>query len=164
MALQTIQTLKSPSYGILSLFVAGLFGLTLMYFDEFLFTVPYLTFYLPIEKIGNFALDIVLALLTGVVMAISLYQIKIVGTRKNAGSKVGLSGIFAALVAGACPCYYLVPLLSIAGGLGGILGAVGTAFYALQLPVKLASLGLLGFVTYSLEKSLTAACYVGTKS
>ncbi len=69
-------------------------------------------------------------------------------------------GIFPALVAGACPCYYLVPLLAVAGGVGGVLGAVGIAFYTYQIPVKIASLALLAFVSLSLERSLAASCKV----
>lgn len=159
MVFQTIQTLKSPVYGALSLIVGSLFGLTLLYFDEFVFFSPYLAFHLPLEKFGNFSLDLTLALFTAMVMAISLYQIRLVRVQEESSrGKIGLTGVFAALVAGACPCYYLVPLLSVAGGIGGVLGGVGIAFYSMQLPIKLASLGLLGFVTFSLERSLRASC------
>lgn len=72
--------------------------------------------------------------------------------------KIGIAGIVAAFLAGACPCYYLVPLLAVAGGVGGALGTVGILFYAYQLPVKLASVVLLIFVSFSLERSIRASC------
>ena len=109
---------------------------------------------------GNLALDLTLATLSGIVMASSIFQIIGVPRAGKAQGKVGLMGILAAVVGGLCPCYYLVPLLAVAGGLGGALAVVGIAFYAYQIPIKLSSLALLGFVTYSLERSLRASCSV----
>ena len=68
--------------------------------------------------------------------------------------------MLAAVVAGACPCYYLVPLLALAGGAGGVLGALGIFLYNLQIPIKLLSLALLGFVLLMLERSLVAYCRI----
>ncbi len=111
-------------------------------------TVPYL------------ALDLAVSLLSGVVIVLSIYQLRNTPFRKSAGSGIGLAGIVAALVAGACPCYYLVPLLVVAGGAGGVLGAVGIFFYSIQIPIKLASLALLAVTTLVLERSLRAACAI----
>jgi hypothetical protein len=62
-------------------------------------------------------------------------------------------GIFAALLAGACPCYYLVPLLAIAGIIGGTLGEVGILLNSFQIPIKLGALVILVVATYKLNKS-----------
>jgi hypothetical protein len=75
-------------------------------------------------------------------------------------ARAGLGGIVIAFVAGACPCYYLVPLLAVAGGAGGTLVTVGIIFEAYQIPLKLISVALLGTVMYTLERSLRAACAV----
>ncbi|MCS4538759.1 MAG: hypothetical protein HYY67_07885 [Thaumarchaeota archaeon] len=158
MAIQMLQTLKIPMFAMIALTIATFFGFTLFYFDEFLFLTPYLTFYVPVEKIGNFATDILLSLLTGVVMANSLNQIRLVSSMKSANSKFGVVGIFGALLSGACPCYYLLPLLTLTGVAGGMLGVLGIMLYTYQLPMKLASLGLLALMMFSLERSLKASC------
>jgi hypothetical protein len=62
-------------------------------------------------------------------------------------------GIIAALLAGACPCYYLVPLLAVAGTVGGALGAVGILLNAFQIPIKLGAMLILVVATYKLNKS-----------
>ncbi len=130
----------------------------LFYFDEFLFFAPYFTFYLPADRVVTFVFDTAVSVLSGVVLSLSVYQTKVIPKDANRQGKLGIAGIVAAFVAGACPCYYLVPLLAVAGGVGGALGTVGILFYAYQLPVKLASVLLLLFVSFSLERSLRASC------
>jgi hypothetical protein len=117
--------------------------------------------YVPPDGVGLFSLDVLLSALSGVVLALSIYQMRNVVPcmGKNQG-KTGLSGIIIALVAGACPCYYLVPLLAVAGGAGGALAAAGIQFEAYQLPIKLVSLAPLGTVAFSLERSLRATCKI----
>ncbi len=158
MALQLLSTLRRPLTGLSAFIIALIFLFTFLYFDFFLFLSPYVTFYAPPDRAGLLLLDASISVLSGMVIALSAYQIKNVprGT-KNQG-RLGVAGVFAALLAGACPCYYLVPLLAAAGGAGGILGALGIAFNAYELPVKLGSLALLGFVTFGLERSLRASC------
>ena len=60
--------------------------------------------------------------------------------------------IVVALLAGACPCYYLVPILAIAGTVGGTLGAVGILINSFQIPIKLSALMILAVATYKLNK------------
>ncbi len=130
----------------------------LLYFDEFLFVAPYFTFYLPADRVATFVLDATVSALSGVVLSLSVYQVNVVHNGAKRQGRIGIAGIVAAFVAGACPCYYLVPLLAVAGGVGGALGAVGILFYAYQLPVKFASVLLLIFVSFSLERTLKASC------
>jgi hypothetical protein len=93
-------------------------------------------------------------------MALSIYQVRNVPRLATNQGKAGLGGIIIAIVAGACPCYYLVPLLAVAGGAGGALAAIGILFEVYQLPIKLVSLALLGTVAFSLERSLRAMCRI----
>ncbi len=138
--------------------IASSFAAVLFYFDEFLFVAPYFTFYLPADRVTTFVLDATVSALSGVVLSLSVYQLNAVHDGAKRQRKLGIAGIVAAFVAGACPCYYLVPLLAVAGGVGGALGAVGILFYAYQLPVKFASVLLLISVSFSLERSLKASC------
>lgn len=143
---------------LLALLITSSFAVVLFYFDEFLFVAPYFTFYLSTDRVATFVLDAAVSVLSGVVLSLSVYQLRAVPNGARRQGKIGVAGIVAALVAGACPCYYLVPLLAVAGGVGGALGALGILFYAYQLPVKFASAALLIFVSFSLERSLRASC------
>jgi hypothetical protein len=121
-----------------------------MFFDQFLFIAPYLVFYVPLTGLATLALDILLSILTGIALVVSLQQFR--SLRSRGTSYTGILGIVVALVAGACPCYYLVPVLKIAAGVGGALGAIGILLNAYQLEVKTASVMLLLIVSSTLEK------------
>jgi hypothetical protein len=155
--LQVFQALRKPSYSLGAGVIALLFGILFVYFDGFLFLFPYPVFYLPADGLLTFGLDLSTSILAGTVIAASVYGIK--NLRKGGSqAKGGLAGIIVALVAGACPCYYLLPLLAVAGGAGGVLGVLGIYMNAYQLPIKVISLALLATVAFSLERSLRASC------
>ncbi len=141
---------------MISLTLTGLF----LYLDEFLFIRPFLVLYVPPERVGGLGLDLALSTLSGSVISLSLFELRNLPGKGSPSAKTGMLGIVIALVAGACPCYYLFPLLAVAGGVGGVLGAIGIAFYTYQIPVKIASLSLLILASLSLEKGLTAYCKV----
>lgn len=163
MTFQLLEILKRPVVALAALGVATILGFIYLYFDELLFVYPYFTFYVPLDSIGIFILDIALSAISGFVMAVSAYQLKNLPKNGN-GVRTGIAGSFLALLAGACPCYYLIPLLAVAGGAGGVLGVIGIAINLYELPIKLASLVLLGFVTLSLERSLRAFCEIKNRA
>jgi hypothetical protein len=127
-----------------------------MFIDQFLFIAPYLVFYVPLTGIAILALDMLLSILTGIVLVVSLRQVR--SARSKGTAYTGVLAIVAALFAGACPCYYLAPLLTIAAGLGGALGAIGILLNAYELEVKTASVVLLLMVSWALEKNARMAC------
>lgn len=159
MAPQTLSVLRRPWIGlstaVISLTFTGLF----LYLEEFLFLKPFLVLYFPTERLGSLALDLAISVLSGIVISLSLFELRNL-PKGNPSTKAGLLGIVTGLVAGACPCYYLFPLLAVAGGAGGALGVIGIAFYTYQIPVKIASLALLTVVSLSLERGLAASCKV----
>lgn len=159
-SLQVVGALRRPAYGLAALAIAVIFGTTFLNFDEFLFFAPYFTLYVPPGGIGMIVLDLAISILSGITIALSIFQIRNVPRIGRTQGKVGLAGIVSALLAGACPCYYLVPLLAVAGGAGGALATVGIFFDTYQLPTKILSLILLASVTFSLERSLKASCNV----
>lgn len=151
---------KKPLYASLFLLVA--FGLIIlfMYSDEFLFFAPYLTVFVPPDRALYLVLDLVISALSGIVILASTFQLTRFAASGSRYTKTGFVGVMAALIAGACPCYYLVPLLAFAGGAGGFLAVLGVTFYTYQIPVKLASLALLVSVTFIQERSLRAQCAI----
>jgi hypothetical protein len=160
MTVQTVQVLRRPAFGLVTISVAAIFAFTFLFFDDFVFISPYFLFYVTPSRSPYLALDLTISLLAGSVIALSIYQIRNTRSNKANNTKVGLAGVVAALIAGACPCYYLVPLLAVAGGAGGFLGALGIFFFTIQIPIKLSSLALLAFVSFTLERSLRAACEI----
>jgi len=154
-----VDTFRDAKYALLATPIIIGYGVTLLFFDQFLFFSPYFIFYLPSSEIGNLALDIVLTILTGLVLTVSIRQLVLQRGRRGT-SKVGAVGIIAAILAGACPCYYLVPLLAVAGAVGAALGDVGILLNAFQVPIKVAAILLLLFSTYKLNKS--GICKVST--
>jgi hypothetical protein len=127
-----------------------------MFIDQFLFIAPYFVFYVPLTGVAILALDALLSILTGIVLVVSLQQVR--SARSKGTAYTGVLAIAAGLFAGACPCYYLAPALTMAAGLGGALGAIGILLNAYQLEVKTASVVLLLIVSWALEKNARTAC------
>ncbi len=140
--------------------VALLFGTMFLYFDEFFFVKPYFVVYIPLDRLSILMLDVLISVLSGVVLTLSVYEIRSFPYQKDSYRKAGLAGIVGAFLAGACPCYYLLPLLAVAGGAGGALGALGILFFNYQVPIKLGSLALLLLTSFMLERNLRAACAI----
>src|SRR5208283_4839422 len=147
-----LDTFKDAKYVLLGVAIMVGYGIMLLFFDQFLFFAPYFTLYVPTSAYGNLVLDVALTFLTAIVLTVSIRQILLQRQGKGA-SKTGLLGIVAALIAGACPCYYLVPLLAVAGAIGGTLGAVGILLNAFQIPIKLGAMLILLVATYKLNQS-----------
>lgn len=160
MQLQVVAVLRRPPFALLGLAIALVFSLVYLYFDEFYFLSPYLVAYVDPTRLPTFLLDLAISGTSGVVLTLSFYEVRQYPGLKRSYRKSGFAGLVAAFVAGACPCYYLVPLLAALGGAGGILGAVGILFSDYEFPIKLGSLALLAFAGYTLERSLRTACEI----
>jgi hypothetical protein len=148
--------LKRPSLLVATILVVVSYGLLLMFIDQFLFVAPYLVFYVPPTGLAILALDMLLSILTGIVLVVSLKQAR--SARSKGTAYTGVFAVVAALMAGACPCYYLVPVLTIAAGVGGALGAIGILLNAYEFEVKIASVVLLLIVAWGLERNARMTC------
>jgi hypothetical protein len=148
--------LKTPSLLVATILVVVSYGLLLMFVDQFLFVAPYFVFYVPLTGLAILALDMLLSTLTGIVLVVSLQQVR--SGRSKGTPYTGVLAIIAALIAGACPCYYLLPVLTIAAGIGSALGAIGILLNAYQLEVKTASAVVLLIVSWGLEKNARMTC------
>lgn len=147
-----LDAFKDTKYVLLGMLIMIAYGGMLLLFDQFLFFSPYLTLYVPASEYDNILLDLTLTILTSIVLTVSIRQISLQRQGGNA-SKTGIFGIVAAVLAGACPCYYLPALLAVAGTIGGAVGAVGILLNAFQIPIKLGALAILAVATYNLNKS-----------
>jgi hypothetical protein len=147
-----LDTFKDAKCLLLGVVIMVGYGLMLLFFDQFLFFAPYFTLYVPASAYDSLILDLALTFLTAIVLTVSIRQI-LLQRQGGSASKTGILGIAAALIAGACPCYYLIPLLAVAGAIGGTLGALGILLNAFQIPIKLGALLILVLATYKLNKS-----------
>ena len=147
-----VDTFKDRAYLLVAIPILVAYGIVLLFLDQFLFFTPYFTFYAHPSEGLNLILDLVLAILTTVVLTVSVRQI-ILQRGSGGATKAGALGIVTAILAGACPCYYLIPLLAVAGAAGGALGALGILLNAFQIPVKLAATLILLFAVHKLNTS-----------
>lgn len=158
MSLQILQTLRGSAYIGITVLIGVCYGTMLLFFDQFIFFAPYFTLYIPSSSLVTLALDLILSALTAIVMVVSIKQVRGDSMKRRGVARMGFLGILASIFAGACPCYYLAPLLAIAGGFGGALGAVGILLNTYQFAIKLASVTLLLGASYGLERNLRMAC------
>lgn len=135
-----------------------------MYFDGFYFTSPYFVVFIDPTRVPSLLIDLGISALSGIVLTLSVFEIRTLSGSNNLYRKTGLLGIVAAFVAGACPCYYLVPLLAVAGGAGGVLASLGILLSSNQVPIKLGSIALLVSTALIQERSLRAACELPAQS
>jgi len=152
--------LRKPIYAFVLIALTSLYATLMLFLDEFLFISPYFTIFIPLPRLGIFLIDLILAFAIGFVMASSIYQFRLLQSQRSTPKKTGMVGMFSGIVAGACPCYYLFPLLSVAGSIGGFLGVIGIWLFAYQIPIKIAAIGLLAFAAYKSERTLRASCNI----
>lgn len=154
MSLRILESLRASGYMGIAVLIAIGYGVMLMFFDRFIFVAPYFMVYITPTDFVILALDLILSILTGIVMAVSIKHVRSVSVKPRGA---GFLGILAA-IAGVCPVAVLALLLAVTGGLGATLGAVGIFMNAYQLPDKLASVIILLGASYGLERSLRMTC------
>jgi len=123
---------------------------------EYLFIEPLLIFYVPYSEVFGFSLVVIISALTGLVLSMGIYRVRILGARTQKMS----SGIFGSIIGagtGACGCLSmniaLVPILV------PIAGAVAF-FEAYAIPLRLISIAILGFTYYVTVKGITSECKI----
>src|SRR5215831_1111252 len=160
LAVQILAILRRPQYVVLVLIIAIGTSLSFLFLDQFYFISPYFAVYVDSTRVSILVLDVAISALSGIVLVTSIYEISTFPGPKGSYRRTGMAGVLAALVAGACPCYYLVPLLAVLGGVGGFLGAAGIFLNNYEFQIKFGTLVLLGFTTFTLERALRAACAI----
>jgi hypothetical protein len=125
--------------------------------SEFVFFEPYFVFYITDDRILNFALIMAVSILSAMVIPMNVYRIRML---KNKAHKVGGSfiGSFIGASAGACSCGPVgFAVISTFGTIGG----TATAFLTMyEIPMRIISLAILGYVYYTTNKSLLAECKI----
>lgn len=150
---------SNPPYLALavSIFVGLLVSLSLV--SEFLFVEPYLTFYVPQYLLLSFSLIVAVSALSGLVISMSIYRIRLLRTNMRKAGSSFLGSIIGAS-AGACSCGSIgFAVISTFGAVGG----TATAFLSnYEIPLRLVSIAILAYTYYITMKALRTECKIQT--
>ena len=147
--------LANPYYIALATLIAVLFWTIFNLLDGLLFFSPVLAFYIPNDAITSFILSNVTSMLLGLVVAMNVYVFRHTRTRINRASL--FSGSSLSVMTSACAsCSSLGFFLISTFGSAGIVASTILSNY--QVPLRLISIGLLLWATYSVTKRLAASC------
>lgn len=138
------------------IFFAGLL-IPLLLLAEFVFLEPYVVAHLPPETEAGLALIVAVSGLSGLVIPMNIYRIRVLrGPRTRMGG--GILGSIVGAAAGACSCGPVgFAVISTFGSIGG----TATAFLATyEMPLRMVSVAILATVLYTTTRSLNLECRV----
>lgn len=138
-----------------SIFFSLLFTLSIV--SEFIFFSPRFIFYVPLSASISFTLIVLVSALSGIVISLSIYRIRMMGTGvRKSGS--GFLGSIIGAGAGACSCGSIgFAVISAFGAVGGTATAFLTTY---EIPLRLVSIAILAYTYYVTVKGITAQCKI----
>lgn len=133
------------------------FFIPLSILSEYIFVNPYLVIHVPLDGMFGFALIVIVSVLSGIVISMNVYRIRLLQQSKT---KMGgsLFGSIIGASAGACSCGPVgFAVISTFGTIGG----VATAFLSnYEIPLRLGAIAILAYTYYSTTKALTFECKI----
>jgi len=123
--------------------------------SEYVFLQPIATFYVPNEDVIGFVLIVIVSALSGLVVSMSIFRVKILREkqlkRSFAGPIIGAS-------AGVCSCgptgFAIISTF-------GTIGSTATAFLNnYEIPLRLVGIGILAYTYFVISKGITAQCKI----
>ncbi|MEW6042666.1 MAG: hypothetical protein AB1608_00170 [Thermoproteota archaeon] len=145
---------SSYRYVILSsaIFVGMLMLLSSL--SEYVFFEPYFVFYVPLDRVIGFVLIVAVSGLSGLIIPMNVYVLTVLQKAKRVSG--GFIGSLIGASAGACSCGPVgFAIISTFGTVGGLATAFLTAY---EIPLRVVSMGILGYVFYSTNKLLVTEC------
>lgn len=139
----------------LSIFVGLLIGLSIL--SQYIFFSPSFLFYVPSYQILDFTLIVIVAALSGLVISLSIYRIRMLGTGLRR-SGTGFLGSIIGASASACGCSS-VGFAAVSAF--GAAGATATAFLTnYAIPLRLVSIAILIYTYYVSVKGIMGKCKI----
>ena len=124
--------------------------------SQFIFTQPNFVFYVPTDEILNFFLIVFIAALSGLVISLSTYRIRLGQSLKKSGT--GFLGSMIGASAGACSCG---PVGFAAVSAFGAIGGDATSFFTnYDLPLRIVSIMILLAAYYFAIKGISSQCKI----
>ena len=123
--------------------------------SEFLFIEPFVIFHVIEDRIVSFALIVFISLMSAIVIPMNIYRIR---TLQKSMTKISGSvlGSIIGASAGICSCGPIG--FSIISTFGTVAGTATAFLTNYEMPLRLASLGLLCMVYYTTAKSISFEC------
>jgi len=121
---------------------------------ELLFFTPVFVFYLPSDAIPVFILSNIISALMGIILSMNVYVLKNTRVKMNKSSFLGSTVGIATGGCASCSTVGFVLLTSF--GTAGV--AASTFLSVYQIPLLVASIGLLLWAYYSIHNKLTKSC------
>lgn len=145
-------------YVFLSLVIFIGMLIPLLIISEYIFLEPYLVGHIPPDSELGFSLIVAVSAMSGLVLSMNVYRIKMV--RSNSKKKMG-GGVFGSIVgavAGACSCG---PIGFAIISTFGSIGASASAFLSNnEIPLRFGALVILGITYYTTTRSLSVECKI----
>ncbi len=125
--------------------------------SEFLFIEPFVILHVIEDKITSFVLIVSISFMSAVVIPMNIYRIR---TLQKSTTKIGgsLLGSIIGASAGICSCGPIG--FSIISTFGTVAGTATAFLTNYEIPLRLASLGLLCLVYYATAKSISIECKI----
>lgn len=143
-------------FGHVGLAIAIFAGLLLLLssLSEYVFFEPYFVFHVPFDRIVGFALLVGVSALSALAIPMNIYLVATLRKAKRVSG--GLVGSLLGASAGACSCGPVgFTVISTFGTAGGIATSFLTTY---EIPLRLVSLGILGYVLYTTTRTLSEHC------
>ena len=123
--------------------------------SEFLFIEPFVIFHVIEDRVFSFTLLVAISFISAVIIPMNIYRIR---TLQKSTTKIGgsLVGSIIGASAGICSCGPIG--FSIISTFGTIAGTATAFLTNYEIPLRLASLGLLCLVYYTTTKSISVEC------
>ena len=148
---------SSYSYVLLAgiIFVCMLIPLSIL--SEFLFIEPFFVIHVIEDRAFSFTLLVAISFMSSVIIPMNIYRIR---TLQKSTTKIGgsLLGSIIGASAGICSCGPIG--FSIISTFGTVAGTATAFLTNYEIPLRLASLGLLCLVYYTTAKSISIECKI----
>jgi hypothetical protein len=150
-----------PIYLTIAIGITAVFWILFNMLDELLFFDPVFVFYLPEDAAFSFILTNITAPLLGAIVAMNIYVFR------NSKIKLSRASLFSgssiSVVSSACAsCSSLGFFLVSTFGSAGLLASTIMSNY--QIPLRLASVGILLWALYVVSNRLTKSCMIDFKA
>jgi len=125
--------------------------------SEFLFIEPFVIFHIIEDRITSFVLIVSISFMSAIVIPMNIYRIR---TLRKSAAKISGSvvGSIIGASAGICSCGPIG--FSIISTFGMVAGTATAFLTNYEIPLRLASLGLLCLVYYTTVKSISIECKI----
>lgn len=150
---------SSKAYVALAVAVAAGFWVLMAHFDQLLFFSPNLVFAVPPSGWTGFVLSTITAGMLGIIVSMNVYIFRTSTVKLGASLFSGSTlGVISSACAGCTSAGFFMATTF------GVAGAAATSlFVQYQVPLRIASIGLLAWALYSANRRVTQSCAIKNK-